>query len=96
MSLEDRVERLKDRTKALEDRLRVLEYDEIFHYRRLLDWADKITEHMDEQTSGVIKVSLGNIQTMKNIVNDLQEHFESHGLDKKKREEHASKRKSKY
>ena len=85
---------MEDRVKALEERMKILEAGEIQFYRNIKEWADKITEHIDEETSGVIQVSLGNIQTMKNILKDLQEHFESHNLDKKS--QYASKRKTKY
>ncbi len=83
---------LEDRVKALEERLEIVEAGEIQFYRNIREWADKITEGIDEKTSGVIRVSLGNIQTMKNIIKDLQEHFESHNLDKKN--QYASKRKT--
>lgn len=73
---------LEDRVKALEDRLEIVEAGQVSFFRATKEWADGITKHIDDQVSGVIKVSLGNIQTMKNIVNDLQEHFESHGKRK--------------
>lgn len=82
---------MEERVKALEERMEILEAGEIAYQHRITEWADSLTSHMDEQASGVIKVSLGNIQTMKNIIKDLQEHFESHNLDKKS--QYASKRK---
>ena len=82
---------LEDRVKALEEQLEIHEAEEIRFQRKVMEWADNLTKHVDEQASGVISVSLGNIQTMKNILKDLQEHFASHNLDKKG--QYASKRK---
>ena len=85
---------MEERVKALERRMEILEAGEIQFYRNIKEWTDRLTAHIDEEASGVIQVSLGNIQTMKNILKDLQEHFESHHLDKKT--QYASKRKPKY
>lgn len=69
-------------TLTLEERMDMLEANE---YK----W-----QHMvDEQLSELTKMVLANIVQMKTWNEDIRKHFESHYLDKKKREENASKRK---
>jgi len=86
--------KLADRVKALEERLEIVEAGETMGIFTRKGWADKLTDHVDVRYEALIKEMLANIQTMKNIIQDLQEHFESHNLDKKKREGYASKRKT--
>ena len=85
---------MEDRVRALEERLGILEADEVRFQRLITEWADKITENVNEKTDGIIKVSLDNIQTMRNINKDLQVHYKTHFDEIKKREEYASKRKT--
>lgn len=81
--LEDRVKALEADNKALWERLEIVDAGD-FRWQAL----------MDGQLSALTQAMLGNIQTMGNILDDLEEHFKTHYLDKKKREEYASKRKT--
>ena len=78
---------LGDRVKALEERQNILEAGEVRFQRLLKEWADETTKNVNERVSAIIKETLKNMELMR-------EHFESHYLDKKKREEYASKRKT--
>ncbi len=75
---------LEIKVETLDKRMEILEAGEV-RFQRLID----------EQLSAFTRVTLSNIAQMKTWLKDLQEHFESHNLDKKKREEYASKRKTK-
>ncbi len=89
--LEDRVKVLEIDNKELWKRLEILEAEEARFYCTTQDWADKLVETVSEKTSSAINACLSNIQTIRNIIEDLQKHFESHSIDKKK-ERYASKR----
>ncbi len=81
MTLEERVEFLERDNKELWKRLEIIEASDA-------RWGSLI----DEQLSGHAKVMLGNMTQMRQWLEDLQEHFKSHNLDKK--ESYSPKRKN--
>lgn len=95
MPTNERLKALEDRLTELEGRMDTERLGEFLARQLFREWSETVTENVNERISAIIKISLGNIQTMKNILKDLQDHFESHSLDKKKKD-YASKRKSKY
>lgn len=88
---------LEERVKALEERLEIVEAGGVWFQRKIREWSEELTGHIDEKVSELTKVMLSVNAQMKTWNNDLEKHFESHNLDKKKKEEYASKRrKTKY